>query len=84
LFDPVRKSLQDAELIYLAPDGDLALFPFEILPDAVDSFLIDAFRFRYLASGRDVVQLQRTSDRKHTPSAALVMADPDYGCRSAV
>jgi CHAT domain-containing protein len=66
--------------LFLAPDGELNLLPFEALPEG-PRYLIDQYEISYLGTGRDLVRLQATSEE---PSAeAVVIADPAFDLGAA-
>jgi len=76
LFDRLAPSLGSRTRLLIAPDGDLARLPFEILPTADGRRLIDDFQISYLSCGRDVVRFGAGSPGQ--PGAPLVVADPDF------
>src|SRR5205823_2090383 len=61
--------------LFVAPDGELARLPLEVLPDG-DGLLLDRYRITYLASGRDVLRLGQDSGR--APADPVVVSGPDY------
>src|SRR5205085_6676781 len=76
----VRKELPvSTELIYLVPDGQLSLLPFEALVDENNKYLIEHYRFAYLSSGRDLLRASTAGTGKGT----VVFADPNYELRAA-
>jgi len=76
VFDRIRAALGTARRVFLVPDGDLYLLPFEVLPDEAGQFLIDRYRFSYLDTGRDLLRFGQTaSGRNNEP---VVIADPDF------
>jgi CHAT domain-containing protein/Flp pilus assembly protein TadD len=76
VFAPLRKELSPSiKMVYLAPDDQLNLVPFDALVDSDNKYLIDeGYRFAYLSSGRDLLR----SAPKSTAQATVVVADPDY------
>jgi hypothetical protein len=76
VFRPLLGALGARRRLFIAPDGDLSLLPFEALPlDDVRS-MIDEYQISYLTVGRDVL---RFADGLSTESTApVVIADPDY------
>jgi CHAT domain-containing protein len=60
--------------LLVAPDGELALLPFEALRLADGSYLIEHYAVSYVSSGRDLLPRPRPRER----GPALVLADPDY------
>ncbi|MBD2603878.1 CHAT domain-containing protein [Scytonema hofmannii FACHB-248] len=86
LFQPIRNAVKDCKHLILAPDGDLNLLPFQILPlDKTGTHLLmDEYTISYLGVGRDIlrskIQLTRNAIAfsKAEPIAPLVIADPDF------
>jgi CHAT domain-containing protein/tetratricopeptide (TPR) repeat protein len=76
VFDKLLDGLGGIRRLFLAPDGNLARLPFEALPTAHRSRLIDEYTISYFACGRDLVRLGNVSSAK--PSAPLVIVDPDF------
>jgi tetratricopeptide (TPR) repeat protein len=76
LFDPLLDAIGDCRRLFLAPDGNLALLPFEVLPLENDRCLIDEYQFSYLSTGRDLMRFKIGSGGCSTEP--LVMADPDF------
>jgi CHAT domain-containing protein/tetratricopeptide (TPR) repeat protein len=76
IFDPLVEVLQGNTRLYMAPDGELNKVPFGVLPAARGGYLIDLFRFSYLTSGREVLELGRKVADPATED--LVIADPDF------
>ncbi len=75
IFLPLVKDLKGAKEIYLSPDGNLNIIPFEILRGPDGRYLIEDYTFNYLGSGRDILGFGIV---KGKPSAPLIMGDPDY------
>lgn len=75
-FDPLLPSLKGCKVLFLAPDGDLARLPFEVLPTGTDRYLIDDYHISYVGVGRDVLRFGVPSTGR--PSAPFVAADPDF------
>jgi tetratricopeptide (TPR) repeat protein/CHAT domain-containing protein len=76
LWEPLFQLLPEKTTrLYLAPDGQLALVPFEAIRLDDGRFLIERYRISYLNSGRDLMPRPRP---EKTPDAAVVLADPDY------
>jgi len=78
LFDRIRPALGENKHLLLAPDGDLNLVPFQILPTDRDGkrLLMDEYTISFLSVGRDVLRFSTRVGR--LPSAPLVIADPDF------
>jgi CHAT domain-containing protein/tetratricopeptide (TPR) repeat protein len=80
VFDPLAGAVAGASHLVLAPDGELAVVPFEVLAGRDGRPLIEGRRFSYLAVGRDLLRAQ-TGDGK--PGASVVIAGPDFDLGSA-
>jgi CHAT domain-containing protein/tetratricopeptide (TPR) repeat protein len=75
VFAPVRKELgSSVKTIYVAPDDQLNLVPFEALVDGDGKYLIENYKFVYLSSGRDLLR----STPNSTAQGTVVFADPNY------
>jgi len=79
LFDALAAALGDCKRLFLAPDGDLARLPFEVLPTDDGHYLIDEYQISYLSTGRDMLAFERPFSKAPAPS--LVVADPDFNLR---
>ncbi|MFB2920957.1 tetratricopeptide repeat protein [Aerosakkonema funiforme] len=86
IFDPILAGLRNPvflknrvskEHFFIAPDGDLNLLPFQILPmPETDKLLMDEYTISYLSVGRDI--LRRKVETNRPVSDALIIADPDF------
>jgi CHAT domain-containing protein len=76
VFDPLRAALGDCRQLLLSPDGNLTRLPFATLPNADGGLLMDAYQISYVNCGRDVLRFGAASSG--TPSAAVVVTDPDF------
>jgi CHAT domain-containing protein/Tfp pilus assembly protein PilF len=75
VFQPLRPLLGTTRRLFLSPDGQLALVPFAALHDG-QRFLVDAFDFTYLPSGK---YLLPRLDESALAGSVVVLADPDFG-----
>jgi len=75
LLGPLQAALGDARRLMIAPDGDLHLLPFEILPFQQNKLVIQHFDVIYLPSGRDVIRAEFPSPPSSPP---VVIAAPDF------
>jgi CHAT domain-containing protein/tetratricopeptide (TPR) repeat protein len=75
VFSLFVKELKGAKDIYISPDGNLNLIPFEVLRGPDGRYLIEDYTFNYLGSGRDILGFGMM---KAKPSKPLIMGDPDY------
>ncbi|MCK4793667.1 MAG: CHAT domain-containing protein, partial [Desulfobacteraceae bacterium] len=74
-FAPLESSLGSRTSIFVSPEGQLSLLPFEILPCPDGKYVIEKFSISYLSSGRDLLKFKK---RAEPTDWALVMADPDF------
>jgi len=78
IFKPLCPYLQKHQHLFIAPDGNLNLLPFQILPtdETGEQLLMDEYRISYLSVGRDILRSQVRVER--SASQPLVIADPDF------
>jgi CHAT domain-containing protein/Tfp pilus assembly protein PilF len=75
VWEPVAKVLpKGTQRLYLAPDAELALVPFESIRLDDRSYLIERYAVSYLGSGRDLMG----PPAKAGNGPDLILADPDY------
>ena len=67
--------LGQATDIFISPDANLNLIPFEIMAGPDGRYLIEHYSFNYLASGRDIL---RTDDASAGTGPPVLFGDPDY------
>ena len=72
---PIRKLLGEVRTVFLSPDGQLNLIPFEALVDEQDRYSVETYSFTYLTSGRDLLRLQVHAESRQPPT---VLANPLY------
>jgi CHAT domain-containing protein/Tfp pilus assembly protein PilF len=75
VFTPLEPSLDTLTRVFISPDGQLSLLPFEILPCGDGKYTIEKYAISYLSSGRDLL---RFSGRDKPGDWALIIADPDF------
>ena len=76
VFEPLRKkALDEVKEIFISPDGNLNLIPFEVLQGPDGRFLIEDYTFNYLAAGRDILGFGEIKERG---DGALLLGDPDF------
>ncbi|MGL4501845.1 MAG: CHAT domain-containing protein, partial [Planktothrix sp.] len=77
IYNPILKQVNLAEYSHLiiAPDYELCLVPFGILPEE-GRLLIDRYQISYLSTGRDI--LRGTIETERPASPPFIMADPDF------
>jgi tetratricopeptide (TPR) repeat protein len=78
IFKPLYPYLQKHQHLFIAPDGNLNLLPFQPLPtdETGEQLLMDEYRISYLSVGRDILRSQVRVER--SASQPLVIADPDF------
>ena len=75
LFALPIKHLSDVTDIFVSPDGEINLLPFEILADPSGAYVIEKYQISYLSSGRDLL---KPADHAVVQGDAMIMADPDF------
>ncbi|MEL0591315.1 MAG: CHAT domain-containing tetratricopeptide repeat protein [Planktothrix rubescens PR222] len=77
IYNPILEQMNLAEYSHLiiAPDYELCLVPFGILPEE-GRLLIDHYQISYLSTGRDI--LRGTIETERPASPPFIMADPDF------
>jgi CHAT domain-containing protein/tetratricopeptide (TPR) repeat protein len=80
VFAPLVPLLDTVTKIFLSPDGELNLIPFEVLLDRQDRPLIEKYEFNYLGAGRDLVGM---GEMQTADGPALVVGDPDFNSAAA-
>ncbi len=53
---PIRKAIGEKKTLYIAPDGDLNLIPFDAFQDETGQYLLEKYQINYLSSGRDLLR----------------------------
>jgi CHAT domain-containing protein/Tfp pilus assembly protein PilF len=76
VMQPIRAQVGDATRLLIAPDGQLALIPFEALRDPEGRYLIERSALTYLSAGRDLLRMQVDHG---SGTAPVVVADPLFG-----
>ena len=77
IFHPLLRSIGDRKNLLLAPDGELNILPFEILPMGDGKQLFEDYEISYLSTGRDVLRFNSNTSGKNG-DVILVVADPDF------
>lgn len=80
VFSPLQKALGDRRHVYLSPDGNLNLIPFEIFFEPDKGFLIENYTFNYVSSGRDILGF---GEIRETGSKTILIGDPDFDMKIA-
>jgi tetratricopeptide (TPR) repeat protein len=76
LFDPLTGALGGRTRLLLAPAGNLACLPVEVLPGADGRPLLETHQISYVDSGLDVLYFGVQPEEQPGPS--VVAADPDF------
>ena len=78
IFTPLVSILQPYQNIFIAPDSQLSLIPFGVLPvdETCQQLLRDNYQISYLSSGKDVLRWKLETDR--TASESLIIANPNF------
>ncbi len=76
VMQPIRSLIGAHGQLFVSPDGELNLIPFEALVDEQNRYLIENYAFTYLTSGRDLLRLQTSRESK---SKLLLIANPAFG-----
>lgn len=79
LFKPVEKYVDDAEVVYIVPDGALHKIPFGMFYDKEqDKYLLERYPFAYIQSA-SVLDAIRSSPKKKAPEGKLLaFGDPIF------
>jgi CHAT domain-containing protein len=78
VFTPLVSILQPYQNIFIAPDSQLSLIPFGVLPvdETGQQLLRDNYQISYLSSGKDVLRWKLETDR--AASESLIIANPNF------
>ena len=74
IMKPLKGAIGDCTHLFISPDGALNLLPFEALVDEAGRFLIEAYSFTYLTSGRDLI----TATREPSRQGPVIIANPKF------
>ncbi|MEW6266100.1 MAG: CHAT domain-containing tetratricopeptide repeat protein [Thermodesulfobacteriota bacterium] len=77
VFAPLKEAIGPAREIFISPDGNLNLIPFEVLLSPDGRRLIEDYSFNYLSAGRDILTFDQGRDVPRSPMVVL-MGDPDF------
>jgi CHAT domain-containing protein len=75
LLKPIEAEIRGKKHLYISPDGNLNLIPFEVLMTPEGKYLMEDYTITYIAAGRDIMRFADTNVAKGGP---LIIADPDY------
>ncbi|MBU1318030.1 MAG: CHAT domain-containing protein [candidate division Zixibacteria bacterium] len=77
LFAPMKHLLGAKTRIFISPDGQLSLLPFEFILCPDSEYVLEKYRISYLSSGRDLLRFARS---QACSDIVYVLADPDFDC----
>jgi len=75
VFAKIKNRIGDISELFISPDGNLSLIPFEVLQDEKNRFLIEDYTFNYLSYGRDILRFGNVFEESNK---ALIVGDPDF------
>jgi len=75
VFRPLLNDLGKVKEIFISPDGNLNLIPFEVMQGPDGRYLIEDYTFNYLGAGRDIIGFESKPDDS---LKFLFMGDPDF------
>ena len=76
VWQPIEESLfRDASRVFIAPDGELALIPFEAIRLTDKRYLVEQYHVSYLSNGRELMPRLTPPGE---PGPAVVVSDPAY------
>lgn len=75
VFAEVKTRLGEVRNVFISPDGNLNLVPFEVFQDPDGRFLIEDYTFNYLAAGRDYMGFDREYRLAGPP---VLVGDPTF------
>ncbi|MBI3813583.1 MAG: CHAT domain-containing protein, partial [Nitrospinae bacterium] len=70
-----KSFIGDRRQLFISPDGNLNLLPFEALVTPDGRYLIEGYSISYISAGRDII---RWTDTTIARGDAIIIADPDY------
>jgi len=76
VFAPLQPATAGCDHIFIAPDGQLSLLPFEMLVLPNGRYVVEDYQVTYLSSGRDLPRFE--SDSLSKGEGAIVISAPDY------
>jgi CHAT domain-containing protein len=77
LWDPVVRYVEDAQRVFIVPEGAIHLVNLAALPDGSDEYLVEShWIFHYLSAERDLVP---GDDQTKLGTGLLALGNPAYG-----
>jgi len=81
IWQPLQSAIANQKHILISPDSSLNLIPFEALIDRNGRYLVENKKFTYLASGRELLRLDRNNSAANPP---VVLGDPDFDSKGQI
>jgi CHAT domain-containing protein len=75
IIEPLKPFLRGKRNLFISPDGELNLVPFEVLITSEGRYLMEKYLISYVGAGRDIIRFMDTALQG---KESLIMADPDY------
>jgi tetratricopeptide (TPR) repeat protein/CHAT domain-containing protein len=75
VLEPILNHFEAVKTIYISPDGNLNLIPFEVLQKSNGKFLVEDYTFNYLSASRDLMGF---TDNQTTNKKCLLIGAPDF------
>lgn len=81
VFDPVLTHISGCRRLFVAPDAELFLFPFEALPSPEQQqtesrYLVEDYELVYLNTGRELVRFTERHTTSQGNNTAVLVSDP--------
>jgi tetratricopeptide (TPR) repeat protein/CHAT domain-containing protein len=81
VFDPMLTHISGCRRLFVAPDAELFLFPFEALPSPEQQqtesrFLVEDYELVYLNTGRELVRFTERHTTSQGNNTAVLVSDP--------
>ena len=84
VFAPILDNIEKVRNLFIAPDGNLNLMPFEILIGSNGRYLIEDFCFNYINSGRELILFnQHYNNDFENRYQALLIGNPDFDLKES-
>ena len=75
VFAPLREALGESRVLFISPDANCNLIPFEVLLGPDGRYLIEDFTCNYLATGRDLLEFGPDGTAQ---GPVVLFGDPDF------
>jgi hypothetical protein len=78
VWDPLYSLTAEAKHVLIAPDGQLGILPFDLLPTNNDDLLLNDLLISNVGSGRDLIKLSAKTSMYSSESVIFCAPDFDY------